>query len=366
MADPQQIATVIANGMKFTNWTTVQVERSYDTVVAHAILTVVEGPISSGTMRPITALRLSVGTPVEVLLAGQLAITGQITVRQRSYSAETHGVQLVVSSLTQNVTVSSVDAAPGQYLNLSLAQIASAVFGKVGVGFSIVGSPAGANKPFERVSEHVGETRFNFIERLGRMRNLHMVDDGKGNVLATRQASAGGLATLVEGVNILRARAIMSINDSAESLTAVGQNNLNDSNWQGGSSSMATTTVPNVKLSRPVKFACEQNADNADCAMRVNHELDQTKFDQLECTITVRDWLMPDGTLWIAHVNDQVSVYSPMLFPDDTATLYIRGVVHRQSNEEGTTTDLLLSQFPGGEGLGDTGAAVPPSIDIGP
>jgi prophage tail gpP-like protein len=365
MPSPTQIATVIANGMTFSNWTTVQVERSYDTVVAHATLTAVEGPIKSGTMGPITPLRLSVGTSVQVMLAGQLAISGQITVRQPSYSADAHGVQLVVSSLTQNTTISTVDAAPGQYLNLTLAQIASAVFGKVGVGFSIVGSPAGADKPFPRISEMIGETRFTFIERLARMRNVHLIDDGKGSCLATRQPGAMA-ATLVEGQNILHARAIMSINDSAESLTAVGQ-----APPPGGTfdmSSIASTTVPDVTLTRPVKFACEINADNQDCAMRVNHELDQTKFDQLEVNITVRDWLMPGGDLWINHVGDTVGVYSPMLFPDntDTVTLYIRGVVHRQSSEEGTITDLLLSQFPGGETVIGDEVDTPPSIDIHP
>jgi prophage tail gpP-like protein len=363
MPNPLRVATVIANNQKYTAWMTVAVERSYDTIVAHATLTIAEAPEISGTMGP-PAMRLAVGTPVTVLLAGRLAITGYITVRQPSYTADAHGVQIVVSSLVQNVTASTVDAKPGQYINQTLAQIASAVFGKVGVGFSITGSPPGADKVFDRISEHVGETRFQFIERLGRMRNIHLIDDGKGNVLGTRQAG-GTVATLIEGVNILRARAIMSINDSAESLMAVGQNNLNDSNWTQGSASSASTTVPNITLTRPVKFACEQNADNADCAMRVNHELDQVKFDQLECTITVHDWLMDDGTLWIEHVNDRVTVISPLLFTDDTATLYIRGVVHRQSSEEGTTTDLLLSQYPGGETVLGDNAATPPDIKIG-
>jgi prophage tail gpP-like protein len=361
--NPLEIATVIAGGAIYSNWQIVACERSYDAVVAHATLTVTEAPVVSGTMGP-PALRLSVGTPVTVLLAGQLAITGQITVRQPSYSAEAHGVQIVVSSLTQNVATSTVDGAPGQYLNSNIAQIASTVFGKVGVGFSIAGSPPGASKIFPRVSEMIGESRFTFIERLARMRNLHLIDDGKGNVVATRQAG-GTVATLVEGVNIFKARAIMSINDSAESLTAVGQAPPPPGGFEMSSS--ATTSVPNVNLTRPVKFCCEINADNADAAMRVNQERDQTLFDQLECNITVRDWLMPDGTLWINHVNAQVTVISPMLFPENQMVLYIRGVTHRQSSEEGTTTDLLLSQLPGGESLiADGTVDTPPAVDIHP
>jgi prophage tail gpP-like protein len=366
MVNPTQIATVIANNQKFTNWLTVEVRRSYDEIVAHATLVAVEGPIKSGTMGPINpAFQLNVGQSVTVLLAGQLAISGYITIRQPSYTADMHGVQIVCSSLVQNTTISTVDAAPGQYLNMTLAQIAAAVFGKVNVGFSIVGSPPGANKIFDRISEMIGETRFQFIERLCRMRNVHMVDDGHGNVLATR-GPGGTAATLVEGQNILKARAVMSINDSAESLTAVGQAPPTPLGGMGDMSSTATTGVPNVKLTRPVKFACEINADNQDCAMRVGQERDQTLFDQLEADITVKDWLMADGDLWINHVNDTVTVYSPMLFPQGTATLYIRGVVHRQSSEEGTTTDLILSQFPGGESLIGTDAAVPPAVDIHP
>jgi prophage tail gpP-like protein len=363
MPNPTQIATLTAGDQNYTTWMTVAVERNYDTVVAHATLVIAEGPTVSGAMGP-PSLRLAVGMPAVVTLAGRLAISGFISVRQASYNADAHGVQIVVSSMVQNTTVSTVDAAPGQYLNMTLAQIASAVFGKVGVGFSITGSPAGADKIFDRISEHVGETRFAFIERLCRMRNLHMVDDGKGNVLATRQAG-GTVATLVEGVNILKARAIMSINDSAESITAVGQKPLNDSNWTTGSASSAATSVPGVGLTRPVKFACEQNADNGDCAMRVNQERDQTLFDQFECTVTVTGWLMDGGDLWIEHVNDQVTVISPMLFPNDQMTLYIRGIAHRQSSEEGTTTDLQLSQLPGGESVIGSGAAVPPDINIG-
>jgi prophage tail gpP-like protein len=329
--------------------------------IAHATLSVAE--VSTGTGMP-EVMRLAVGTPVKVLLAGRQAIDGFISVRQPSYDADRHGVQLVVSSLVQNTTISTVDAKPGQYLNLTLAQIAAAVFGKVGVGFSITGSPAGASKIFERISEHVGETRFAFIERLCRMRNLHMVDDGKGNIVATRQAG-GTVATLQEGVNILKARAIISINDSAESIEAVGHKHLNDQNWTDGAASSATTTVPDVKLTRPVKFAAEETGDNADMAMRVNQERDQTLFDQLEATITVKDWLMADGTLWIDHINSMVTVISPMLFPENQMTLYIRGVTHRQSSEEGTTTDLLLSQLPGGESvIADDEANTPPAVDI--
>jgi hypothetical protein len=99
MPSPTRIATLIAGGQNYTGWITVAVERNYDTVVAHATFTLAEGPAISGTMGP-PVLRLAVGTAATVFLAGRLALTGYITVRQ-SYNDRMHGVQIVVSSLVQ-------------------------------------------------------------------------------------------------------------------------------------------------------------------------------------------------------------------------------------------------------------------------
>ena len=50
----------------------------------------------------------------------------------------------------------------------------------------MVGSPPGADQKFKRVCEQLGESRFNFVERLCRMVNLHMMDNGLGTMLAFR------------------------------------------------------------------------------------------------------------------------------------------------------------------------------------
>jgi prophage tail gpP-like protein len=243
-----------------------------------------------------------------------------------------------------------VDANPGQYLNQTLQQIASAVAGKVGVGFSILGSPAGANKIFERVSEHVGETRFEFIERLSRMRNVHLFDDGKGNIQAMRTPTTSAGITLAEGVNILKARLVERIDDAWDHLEMIGQNDLNDSNWQGGSSSSATVDVPIAGLNRPQKLACEMTADNADCQMRANQERDVSLIEQLNLEITTPGWLLPDGSLWINHLGQTISVFSPLLFPTGgvpSSPIFIMGVRHRQDSAEGTRTDVIISNHPG-------------------
>ena len=372
MPNPTQIASIVANGMTFASWNDVVVERMYafkNTLPVHMRLRAIEPEVHGASgIFPVTQ-RLIVGDQVQCYLAGQLVVDGIVTVRQVSFDAEHHGVEIIVSSLAENVTVSTVSANPGQYLNQTLQQMGSAVFGAVGVGFVVEGA-SGADKPFPRVSEHVGETRFEFVERLCRMRNCHMVDDGMGTVHATRNPSGTVPIMLAEGENVWKARMVARVDDTADFVAYVGQMPNFGGGWSNPSS-YAGTSVPGVTVNRPTKYACEMNADNTDCMLRANHERDILAFEQIDVTITVKDWLLPDGSLWYSHVGDTVGVYSPLLFPGETPTLWICGVRHKQGNGEGgegTTTEILLTNQPGDtvsavQGSGDS-ASLPPAFAV--
>jgi hypothetical protein len=92
-----------------------------------------------------------------------------------------HGVQVRITSRTQNVVSSSVAPKPGQYTNSTFAQIANAVTQPLDVKCQVIGHPPGADKIFLRVSEHVSQSAFEFIEGLAGMRHLFIVDDANGN-----------------------------------------------------------------------------------------------------------------------------------------------------------------------------------------
>jgi prophage tail gpP-like protein len=357
MPNPLQIATVVAGGMKFDTWTEVIVEGSFalhQSLARHMTLTVVEPEVHGASGIFPIAHRLDIGEDnVQGYLAGRLAITGKVVTRQVSYDAHQHGVQIIISSLCQSCEVSTVDAKPGQYINQNCEQICSAVAEKVKCGFTILGSPPGANKIFERVSEHVGETRFEFIERLCRMRNLHLFDNGKGNIQAMRSPMASVGITLAEGVNILKARMVERLDDAWDHLEIVGHN---DRTFPNDPASSATVNVPIPNLNRPQKLAAEMNGDNADMGHRANQERDVSLIEQLNLEITVKDWLLPDGSLWIDHLGHTISVFSPLLFPNGgvpKSQIFIMGVRHRQDSTEGTRTDVIISNSPG-DNLGVT------------
>lgn len=348
MPKQTEIAVVSAGGQRYDIWKTVEVYRTAQDVVIHALLTVAE---NSTNAKNFAAIKLKPADRASVTLAGKKAIDGFVYLRQASYDAHEHGVQIGIASTSQNVMPSTVEVKPGQYIDQTLQQIGSAVFGQVGVSFTLVGNPAGADVPFKRVSEHIGEEKFAFVERLCRMRNIHMIDDGHGGIIGFRGATTGGLV-LQEGKNILRARLTLRNNDSVDPLVVNGQDSGNDSADTNRDQNATASGDPAVK--RMAKIAAEMPGAAAEMQMRANHEADWTKFSMVDGDITVPGWLTPDGSLWMHHVLELVTVNSPMLLPENSMEFMIKGVVHRQSSEAGTTTDILLCRFDGlGSGTGE-------------
>lgn len=348
MARPDQVAIVTANGQKYDIWTEIECIRSAEDIIDHALLTVAE--ISPETSQAITSLKLKPGDKASVSLAGQTIITGLVYMRQGVIDRETRQVQIGISSMGQAVMASTVDGEPGQYVNQTLQQIGSAVFGKVGVNFTV---KASGDEPFPRVSEHIGESRFAFIERLCRMQNMHMIDDGTGGIVAFRGSDGSGLI-IREGFNIERGRILLKNNDHVDEIVVKGHDANNDSADANRSPTGQTSVDPPVN--RPFKIIAEEMGSSSLMQKRANHQGDWDKYMQEDGDITVPGWLSyPDGDLWWNHVTNKVMVQAPSLLPENEYKFMIKAVVHRQSNEGGTTTDILLCREDGfGSGVGES------------
>lgn len=362
MPKADEVAVVTAFGVTYGDWESVEFERRIGSVISHVRLRVAEiGDVSKGWK----SLRLKTrDKPIGVTLAGRTIMTdGEVSLRQVSYAASTHQIEIVASSRTLALTVSTTP--PQQFTNSSLQQIANAIVNPFGMTFKLQGNTAGAEKPFERVSTHVGETCFQAIEMLCRMRNLHLVDDAGGNLVGTRASGTGAsVAQLVEGQNIESAHAIMSIDETVAPVTATGTNFGNDSHWGDQARDVsATAQNPDFGEYRPLQFVAEHPGDKQDMAMRANFEVAWSLGKVVEAYITVPGWLRPDGTLWVEHLTELISIQSPMLFPvDGGVSLALRGVKHVQDNDRGTVSILELclpNALSAGAQLGP-GTDVPP------
>jgi prophage tail gpP-like protein len=348
MPNPALIATVVAGGQTYSAWESIEIERRYDDVISHMRLTVAEfinGPYSNIATRLLgttpgtwSSVQLMPGTPAQGYLAGQLAITGQVCVRQAAYDKESHGVQIVVASSTQPLIPSTVDNNPGQYSNQTWQQLASAVAGKVGVNVKLL---SGTDKVFPRVSETPGETRLQFIERLARMRNLYLRDDQSGNLIATQGVGSTAPTALVEGGNIKKAQIVFRNDEYGNPAKTILANIGGSSTGTGMGPArdiIATVTSPNMPTNTPQTVPGEEPGDQIDAQMRAARQAAWNLATYINGSITVFGWLLSDASLWINQVGNLVPIYSPMLAPVQPLILAIKGVVHRQSNQEGTET----------------------------
>lgn len=339
MPPPQEIATVSAGGRIYDAWESVQIFRRFGDVISHMTLVVAEN--SSGNLGG-AALQLMPGMAATGSLGGKLAISGEVCVRQVSYDKATHSAQIIVASKTVALSASTVDGTPGFYQNYSLAQIAAAVAGKVGVGFQLLGSPQGADKPFPRVSEHIGESRFDFIARLAQLRNLYLRDDGKGSLLASRGVG-GTVATLVEGGNIEAAQLTLRNDEYGNPIRAIGDNfagSLTTTDDNAARDVTATVTSPNMPANTPATVAMPQPGDNQDAAMYAARVAAWNLAQYIDGVITVPGWFIDGGDLWLDQVGNLVTIKSPMLIPGGNITLAIKGVVSLQDNEGGTLSKI--------------------------
>jgi len=360
MANPTEICVVKALGQSYDTWETVEVTHAIGQVVDHCMLTVAE--ISSASSW--STLKLKPGDPAQVYLAGILVLDGHVYLRQAILDANSHAVQIGIATPAQAIVASTVQAKPGIYKNQTIQAIGSAVFAPYGVKFSVIGSPPGANQPFPRIIEHVGETCFGFIERLCRVRNLHMIDDGEGGINAFR-GPQGTSAPLQEGRNIQRARILLRNDENRHNLEGTAQTSRQTSADQSRDISATGVITPMFATGMPprlMKFITEDAVDRPSVAMRVAHEADQIAYDEVDGVVTVPGWLMDDGTLWWNQVTNKVPVYSPSLLPGDTMTFLIKGVVHRQNNTDGTTTDVQLTRE---SGMGAYADVIPGASDTG-
>jgi prophage tail gpP-like protein len=337
--NPSEVATIVTSAGKYEFWKSVEIERTVGDPVSYMKFTAAEPGVASGTAPSWGTLQLMPRDAAQGYLAGQLAITGTVQTRQAVFGPKDHGVEIIVASLTEQGVNTTVDANPGQYRNQTISQIASAVYGKVGVSVNVDGA-SGANMPFERVSEAIGETRNAFIQRLAKMRDLHMVDDANG-VLNLIRGETAGSTTLTEGGNILKGRILLTNEVSANPVNVVAQN-FGTNVHNGPACAQVSATVPGTGIFRPYTIMAEMSCNAAEAQLRANHERSLNDLKACEALITVPGWLMNDGTLWINHLREAITINSPMLVPQNPFTLLLRGVKHMQSSEEGTTTELDL------------------------
>jgi prophage tail gpP-like protein len=337
MPKAEEVAEVIIGGTIYRDWTSVQASIVFDQATRECVLAVAEPSTGRGWPN----LKLRPGDPCEVRLAGVRVLRGFVIKRQAAFSDRQHGVQIIIASKTADLVEASVIGSKGQYKGYTFEQITSSVLKPFGINFKMENAPSSASRKFPDVQLFPGETAWAFIERLARMRNVHLVCDSDGNLVGGAAKGGGSIATLEEGRNLLFGRCVLDDATINSVIEAVGQGKGSDERW-GRSVAQMKERIENSAMKRykPLKIIAEEPGDKQDLKDRGDREKAEQQYTSVDVSVTVQGWLNDDGKLW--DVGPSVDVYSPLLFPDDRMNLCIKAVTFAQSSEAGTTTTIDL------------------------
>jgi prophage tail gpP-like protein len=324
--NPDEVATLVVAGRKWDDWTSVKVEHRYAEAFSFFTFSNVERPVT---------VQFKPGDECAIYLGGILAITGVITVRQIAYDANNHGIQLMGKGVTWYASRSSIIDDSGNFDGQTFEQVAKKLIAPFGVGVSVVGKLN--DIPFERLQVEPGEKLWDCLERLARPKGIVMGSDHLGNFLLIGDHATQLDDSLVEGVNILSMKFVISVENIHSDYLVRGQTAASDDNAGAQASQQEGRASGTAHRYSPLLTPAEQPVwSAAEIQDRARNEAVWHEGDIMQAVIGVQGWKRAGGGLWRAGTN--VHVRSPMAPLDQQLT--IQSAIFSQDSASGTTTTL--------------------------
>lgn len=230
---------------------------------------------------------------------------------------------------------------PGSWISITLPRLAEILAKPFAVGVKVdpsAASLAAKAHPFWRIQP--GESAFESLERLARLRGVLLANDGQGNVLITLAGTARAATELVQGSNILRASAEYDHKDRFSLYVVRAQ----DGGLEGADPEIAFAIQASAKDGavtryRPLVVQAEGAVTPEVCARRAAWEAKVRAAKAAKFTVEVQGWRQGDGSLWA--LNQKGWLRAPWL--QANLELLITSVEFKKG-ESGTTTSLELER----------------------
>jgi prophage tail gpP-like protein len=263
-------------------------------------------------------IQFSPGDEFVCYLGGWPVMSGVILVRQVAYDAKQHTVVLQGVSLTWYAARASIISEKSEFHGTFL-QIADEVLKPTCSGWKTMGEISGL--PFKDPQRpEPGENIFQFLERIGRDRNVFVVSDPYGDFLFLGDRTTPKVADLVEGENILKMQAIIKDTEPYSVYLIRASKPANDQENMGKAAQQEVDREGTAKCYSPHLTPIEHPVwSDAELKLRADHEFDFNER-KVEANVTVQGWFNPlTGRRWDPLQN--VYVISPMAMLDMTLTI---------------------------------------------
>lgn len=323
------------NDKLYAGWESVRVDRGMDQISG-----MFELDVSELWPQQAEEVRIFAGDACELLIDGEAVISGYVDDVGIAHSAKQHRVSIVGRDKTGDLVDCSAIHKPGQWKQRRLEQIAADLCKPFSVQV-VVAEGVNTGDPFAQFALQEGESVFEAIERMARIRGVLLSTDGQGRLVITRTGQVKVATPLVLGQNIMQARGSISLRDRYSQYVVKGQAPGTDYfSGPAVSGLKATASDPAVKRYRPLVMVSESQGDGMSLRDRAQWEATVRAARATEISITAQGWAHANG-LWAP--NTLVRVQDRWMRLDDGVELLVRAVSFKL-DEQGSTTELSLTR----------------------
>lgn len=312
----------------FTGWDSVSIQRNVDSLCGSFSMSFFDRWGNDASKWPLIPNR-----PIKVTLGTERVITGFVDDLSVQYDAASSSMS--VAGRDKACDLVDCSAVPKEYTNLKADKIAEALLAPFGIELIV---DADAGEKFAKWTVKPGETVFENLERLGKMRGLFFISDEFGRVHMQNRGNTKSNGRIVHDENILSASIKFDNLNRFSSYLVIGQSAGSD-NFKSDETILGKgqATDGGVGRYRPLIIQAEGNADRNSIQKRANWELSVRIAKAVVVTVTVLGWTTANGNLW--RVNELVDLVDPYL--GINGDMLISSVTFKKSGE-GTKTEMEL------------------------
>lgn len=309
MTGPSNAVRLVVGGTEFGGWKSVAIQAGIERQVRDFDLTITNSwPGNTDIPR-----RVHPGDLCELYIGDDKVLTGYVDATPISYDGKSVSVGVRGRSKTGDLVDCAAIGQPTQWRGAKIERIAADLARPYGVEVRAdVSTGAALSHAVEQ-----GETVFESIERMLKLRQLLATDDAQGRLVFIAVGAAGLATTAIElGANVLKCDAPLDYKDVYTEYIVKGQRPGSDDEFGdtvAGETARITDDTINRRRVLLIKQGGESTASSA--TDRVRYERAHRKAVALAATYTVAGWRQADGTLW--RHNMRVRVRDAVVGIDD-------------------------------------------------